>query len=530
MSFIFTLLIWLLLYFLESKKGIWISDSPVSQVIMCWIYFMNAFVMVKRGQTRELIFRPTQGLIRDLNPGVYFFPFLWWWGEVEQDYQPQKTSFVHIDTRQVFRKRELVGRWGWFEDISREFIVPFILRRSLWAIVICFIIAYFVGTYSVKLKYKYFADYFPKREVSVRYSPKQNVAANTTTSPAYSSNSTNNSYSSSSNSTTTTSVQNSYSDNSVQEVQQSQKEVWPPPESYNSAHAWDNLQLDDNYTAVANLNRGVNYVEEEGFFVSSSRSKNYYPHVYVDGFSESNDFFCKFFTVHINRLTFKNGEAWNNINMDLCSYIETVKNQSKVGEGQYKSIKITLKDEFVGKYKWHLVSAGFGNENSNFRLFLGDQSTSSNAEAKRKSDIEQNKANETQKRQQEAREAEQRYDYNEQTRIMRASIRFIPHTILSGYNINTVSQYLLKGYKISYDRNSDGSFIVLNDFNSVIQEEECFYFTFACRGFLYHSDNRKRFDGAMSRSLENDANISTNLPDYVYVINGRKFNFDGSKY
>ncbi len=530
MSFIFTILIWIGLYFLESKKGIWISDSPIFQVIMCWIYFMNAFVMVKRGQTRELIFRPTQRLLIDLRPGIYFFPFLWWWGEVEEDYEPQKSSFIHIDTRQVFRKRELVGRWGWFEDVSREFLIPFILRRSLWAIVICFILAYFIGTYSVKLKHKYFVDYFPKREVS-----KEN---NSTSYPStnYSA-TTQNSYSSSSSSEVSNSNQNAYNANDVQEVQQSQKEVWPPPESYNSARTWDNLQLDDNYTAVASLNKGVNYVEEEGFFVSFSRSKNYYPHVYVDGFSEDNDFFCKFFTVHINRLTFNNGEAWNNVDMNLCDYIEIVKDKKKVGEGQYRSIKIMLKNEFSGKYKWHLVSAGFGNENSDFRLFLGDQSTSSNAEAKRKSDIEQNKADEIQrqnniaeKRQQEAREAEQRSDYNEQTRIMRASIRFIPHIILNGYDINTVSQYLLKGYKISYDRNSDGSFIILNDFNSVIQEEECFYFTFACRGFLYHSDNRKRFDGAMNKSLENDANISANLPEYVYVINGRKFNFDGSRY
>lgn len=128
---------------------------------------MNALVLVKRGQTRELVFRPTQGLIRDLKPGLYFFPFLWWWGQVEED-EIKESSFIHIDTRQVFRKRELVGKWGWFEDVSREFIVPFILRRSLWAIVICFVIAYFVGTYSVKLKHKYFSDYFPKREASIK--------------------------------------------------------------------------------------------------------------------------------------------------------------------------------------------------------------------------------------------------------------------------------------------------------------------------------------------------------------------------
>jgi hypothetical protein len=60
--------------------------------------------------------------------------------------------------------------------------------------------------------------------------------------------------------------------------------------------------------------------------------------------------------------------------------------------------------------------------------------------------------------------------------------------------------------------------------------DDCFTFVFACRGKLFWSYNHRPFDGAMSQKLQNDINISLTLPEYVYVINARSFNFDGSRY
>ncbi len=156
--FLFTFGLWLVLYlFVEAKHWPWFSEIVFIQTILAWIYLMNAFVLVKRGETKELVLKFSQRSIKTLTPGLYWFPFLWWWGNIEGDTEiiPEK-SFVHFDSRKIFRTRQLVGRAGLIEDISREFIIPFILRRNLWAIVICLILGFFLAKTSILIKEKYF--------------------------------------------------------------------------------------------------------------------------------------------------------------------------------------------------------------------------------------------------------------------------------------------------------------------------------------------------------------------------------------
>lgn len=119
---------------------------------------MNALVLVKRNEYKNLVFKFSQKVFWILTPGLYFFPFLWWWGDAESEkVEKQEMSFVHFDGRQVFRTRTLVGRAGFWEDVSREFLVPFLLRKSIWAIVICLIGGYFLARGSIWFKGKFFS-------------------------------------------------------------------------------------------------------------------------------------------------------------------------------------------------------------------------------------------------------------------------------------------------------------------------------------------------------------------------------------
>lgn len=137
---------------------------------------MNAFVLVKRNETKDLVLKFSQKVLRILTPGIYFFPFLWWWGDVGSYEQKEKeVSFIHFDGRKVFRTRRLVGRAGFWEDVSREFIVPFLLRKSIWVIVICLIGGYLLAKVSIRIKSKFFSN----RETV--FNKKSNTKNNTVT-------------------------------------------------------------------------------------------------------------------------------------------------------------------------------------------------------------------------------------------------------------------------------------------------------------------------------------------------------------
>ncbi len=115
--------------------------------------------------------------------------------------------------------------------------------------------------------------------------------------------------------------------------------------------------------------------------------------------------------------------------------------------------------------------------------------------------------------------------------VSNAIIVFIPHIILYNYPDYEIARYLNKGYTLFPQRNYDGSFVITNSFGSTISEmDDCFTFVFACKGKLFWSYNHRPFNGAMSQRLQNDINISLTLPEYVYIINARSFNFDGTRY
>ncbi|MBP9765904.1 MAG: hypothetical protein KBD12_01560 [Candidatus Pacebacteria bacterium] len=130
---------------------------------------MNAMVLVPARQNSEIIFRITQRTLFELEPGIYFFPFLWWWGEENNPYatNDSSSSFLRIDSAKTFRHRSV----GFWEDVGRDFIIPFIFRRNSWSVIICLAMAFFIGKWSVDIKDYLKGDKDIQIEQKINYHP-----------------------------------------------------------------------------------------------------------------------------------------------------------------------------------------------------------------------------------------------------------------------------------------------------------------------------------------------------------------------
>lgn len=153
-----------------------------------------------------------------------------------------------------------------------------------------------------------------------------------------------------------------------------------PLDYFDSNKVWNNLISSDDWTAIADMSKNDSYVDDKGFFVSKEESQNYYPHVYVDGFPEDNDFFSNFFRVQINTLLFKDLKVgWHDDEIGLPEYIELIKKTEVV----YRDIRIKWKANFKENRAWHLVSAGAGEDEYGFSLSFGKERRISINERKR---------------------------------------------------------------------------------------------------------------------------------------------------
>ncbi|MFO0743576.1 MAG: hypothetical protein U0469_00805 [Candidatus Paceibacterota bacterium] len=392
--FLIFISVWFLLYCFEVSKGRWILASIPTQFILCWISLISSMVEVPYEEHRKLLIRLFKVEISTLESGVYFIPFLWIWGEVfipKEFREDKKESHVHVDTRETRKHRKI----GLIEDISREHFFPFIFGKGIWAFVLTCIISY-----GLNIKFipylenqtpivNYIAGIFGyKKQIENQNNISTATIQNSTNQPQYNqatapSGQKTKDYNGMD--TATRPVDSSVkADNSTTVVNQNSYQSteappapivdWLPPEdAYNPTITWDNLKTRDVWTALAKMTTEMDYVNERGYFVSSSNSYNYFPSVFVDGFRGDQNFFCHFFKVYIRKLTFKNGETWQDGNMDFCDYVNIVSSTSRVDNTCYRDVKIYLKDQFKGKYSWHIIDAGYGDGDLSFEIFLYDR-------------------------------------------------------------------------------------------------------------------------------------------------------------
>jgi hypothetical protein len=394
-SILITILIWVgILWFGEYKNPGPSNYFP--QIVFCVWFLMNAYIGVNPHEKKEVHTRWGK-LFVSLKAGFYFFPFLWFWAIIYRIKKENDNINLNINYDQS--KPVLNREISTIESIGREFLIPFLFRKGAWAIFICFLFGSLLGFYSVKYKNKIFYgiqnDFDPIMYVFTRHNndsrsdktntivtqPLQNQPQyNQSTAPSGQKTKDYNGMD-----TATRPVDSSVkADNSTTVVNQNSYQSteappapivdWLPPEdAYNPTITWDNLKTRDVWTALAKMTTEMDYVNERGYFVSSSNSYNYFPSVFVDGFRGDQNFFCHFFKVYIRKLTFKNGETWQDGNMDFCDYVNIVSSTSRVDNTCYRDVKIYLKDQFKGKYSWHIIDAGYGDGDLSFEIFLYDR-------------------------------------------------------------------------------------------------------------------------------------------------------------
>lgn len=317
---------WFIFYLFEVKIFDWqlATSSVFIQTLFCWIYFMLL--------------------------AMIFYP---------------KQSTINIDFSGTFRHREI----GLSEDILRELLFT---KKGILSL----ILALLIGKSSVAMK-----DFFvnKKQESSTQVYQKQEQVSQSQDS--YSQN--NNTNSNQKNyyySKDKDNYQIRKDDNGVIEYQVKdgswiseaeaikqldQKNIY---QYYNSSVSWDNLSAgDDEYVIVQKMGKNVNYIEEEGFFVRSSTSLYYYPHFYVDGFDKDQEFFYQFFKVEIISMSLSNGQTRTSTEMELSDYVNLIRSGDVVN-GNHRHVKFIFKDKFKNKYSWHIIDAGFGNGNSEFKI------------------------------------------------------------------------------------------------------------------------------------------------------------------
>lgn len=120
-------------------------------------------------------------------------------------------------------------------------------------------------------------------------------------------------------------------------------------------------------------------------------------------------------------------------------------------------------------------------------------------------------------------------------------INFIPHLIFeSGEEAekslgmkrrsrdSDIPDLRITGYK------ADGSFLIFDRNDKEVDENGLFIIWFAYKGKIYANFSLnypdENYPIGINKSGQNDKEISLTVPDHVYVVNGRKFNFDGSIY
>lgn len=387
-SLLITILTWVGILWFEEYKNPGPSNY-FPQIVCCIWFLMNAYIGVNPYEEKEIHTRWGK-LFTILSAGFYFYPFLWVWAIIYKAKKEEDNVNINLnfDQSKPLLKRD-IGVW---ESLSREFLIPFIFRKGAWAIFVSFLFGSLLGFYSVKYKNKIFYgiqnDFDPivyiftkhnknnNQNIAVVQTPQnkiqyQQVSPPTDSVKRYGSDTTRLILDSAKK---VDNITNTIEDQNLYQPVVPVPDWLPPANSFNSGVTWGNLKPRDNWSIVSNMEVGMNYVNVSGYFASSYHSTyHYYPNIYVDGFNGDQKFFCHFFKVLVREMTFKNGQTWTNQLIDLCDYIEMIEEEQRVDKECYRDIKIYLKDEFKGKYSWHLVDAGWGDGKVDFKMFLYDQ-------------------------------------------------------------------------------------------------------------------------------------------------------------
>lgn len=370
-SLFWMLVVWSVIYGFEIYNG-WATSSLFLQTIFCSFYFLNALVSVPHYESREITYRISNSNASDLHEGIYFFPLLGFWGEVyiPPEYRSEEKSFINFDSRQVFRQRQIISK---IEDFVISFIFPMFRKFKAWNVGLCVILGLGLAWCSLKVNQTFFN---PKTESAIQYIPQQQPQTQVHKNQNLDE------------------VLKGLSPEAREEMKKMQREVekaqgqnnssnsssstnvnsndWQPDRAFIPNLTWDNLTAGDRYSVNLNLAKGISYVDIKGNFVWYYNSKNYYPHVYVDGYDQDQDYFYKFFTVSVRKITSLNGAVWTNSNVELSDYVSFVKNQNNISDKCFRDIRISLKPQFRDKISWHIMDAGWG-INEPFKISLGDQ-------------------------------------------------------------------------------------------------------------------------------------------------------------
>ena len=366
-SLFWMLVVWSIIYGFEIYKG-WTINNLFLQTIFCTFFFLNALVSVPHYESREITYRILNSKAFDLYEGLYFFPLLGLWGQVyiPPEYKTEEKSQIHFDSRQVLRHRQITSK---LEDFLISFIFPMFRKFKVWDLCLCLILGLGLAWCSLKVNQTFFN---PKTEIA-----NQNIS---------------NEQPQIRQGQNLDEVLKKIPAREREELRKMQKEVeenqnssspasssanvnsndWQPDRPYISNFTWDNLLAADRYSVNINLAKGISYVDIKGNFVWHYNSKNYYPHIYVDGYNEDQDYFYNFFTVYVRKITTVSGATWNNSNVELSDYIAFVKNKSNFSDQCYRDIRISLKPQFIDKVRWHIIDAGWG-INEPFKISLEDQ-------------------------------------------------------------------------------------------------------------------------------------------------------------
>lgn len=568
-SILWIVMVWAGIYaFLVYKDMRFAPESYVVQIFLATAFFLSSMVSVPFNEERVLVLRLLNKEIKTLESGTYFYPFLGFWGKI---YIPPEyrgdSKVIHIDTR-LMRTHEIKT---WKGDLLVSFMTyffPMAKKFSFWNLMFCLVLGTGAGYGAVKIKREHFPDATQSAKVTKMQIIKKELARSIQGLPSQNETS-QNSTSSTPQKSSSDHVSQTYTSPQIPSQTQSQaspkneennssvssssnSRVWQPNKPFYDNFTWDNLTANDKYSAIASIPKSVSSVNVRGTFTNSYYSKNYFPAVYVDGFEGDNSFFCNFFKVYIRKITLKNGQTWFNTEIELCAYIDFLKS-GQVDNECFRDVKISLKPQFAGKYRWHLVDAGWGRDRSNmFKIYLEDgqyitslresetwgivrsetegegsssQSQSSTTQPERKSELAQRQES---SRTEDRNVTNQDYD----SFVRNSNITFVPHRILRGYSDVEISQYLYQDYYFTGLKVVDGEdvFRIVDRYDNVVSEMYCFRFIFAYKGKLYDSYDKSVYRGQTTNSMLRDAHISANLPDNVYIINGRAFHFYGYPY
>lgn len=162
------IVVWSIFYGFEIHKG-WTTENLFLQTIFCTIFFLNALVSVPHYESKEITYRLLNSKAVDLYEGIHFFPLLGLWGQIytPPEYKTEEKSFIHFDSRQVIRKREINSR---LEDFLISLIFPMFRRFEAWNFVLCILLGLGLSWCSIKINQTFFNQ---KVETVHQYVPQQ---------------------------------------------------------------------------------------------------------------------------------------------------------------------------------------------------------------------------------------------------------------------------------------------------------------------------------------------------------------------